>query len=118
MMMKLFHRTRKNIFLYFALNFIFSCISDVIPPPSPVSSASIETCQVPNTDKSEELPPPIVNVEPVSSETEQLKLDIPIESKRHPSSHANSRHSHRALHPVPKPLTLQGEKNVDADYLQ
>jgi hypothetical protein len=119
-MKKLFNRTSKNILLSFALNFIFFYVSDVIPPPPPPPPifSSTETAQVTNTDKSEELPSPIVNVEPVSSQTEQLKLDIPAEPKRYPSSRCSSRYSHRSSHPVPKPLTLQGEKIVDADYPQ
>ncbi len=100
------------------MNFIFFYISDVIPPPSALS-ASIETSQVTNTVKPEELPSPPVNVEPVPPKTEELKLNIPTEPKHHPSSRGcNSHYSHRSSHPVPKPLTLQGEKIVEADYPQ
>jgi hypothetical protein len=73
---------------------------------------------VTNTDKSEDLPSSVVNVEPVALEIDQSKLVIPIESKCHPSSRASSRYTHRCSHPVPKPLTLQGEKTVDPDFLQ
>ncbi len=104
----------------FYFEFHFFCISDVIPPPSLPSpvSASIETSQVTNTDKSEDLPSPVANVEPVALQTDQSKLVIPMESKCHPSSRASSRYANRCSHPVPKPLTLQGEKSVDADFLQ
>jgi hypothetical protein len=100
------------------LNFICICISDVIPSPSPSVSVAIETSEVTNTNKSEELPSPVEDVEPISSQMEPLKLDVPTERKRRPSSRASSHYSHRASHPVPKPLTLQGEKIVDADYPQ
>lgn len=81
-------------------------------------SASVETSQVTNSDESEELPSPTENLELVSPQTEEIKFDVPHESKHHPSSRCSSRYSHRASHPVPKPLTLQGEKIVDADYPQ
>ena len=81
-------------------------------------SASIETSQVTNTDKTEELPSPTAISEPVSPKTEEpLQLDTPPERKRHSSSRASSHFSHRS-HPVPKPLTLQGEKIVDPDFPQ
>ncbi|CAF2865348.1 unnamed protein product [Rotaria sp. Silwood2] len=90
--------------------------NDVIP--SFPTAASIETTQITNTVKTEELPFANVNVEPVSQQTEQLKLDIPTEPKRHLSPRSNSNYSRQCSNPVPKPLSLEGEKTVDADYPQ
>ena len=70
-----------------------------------------------NTVKTEELPSPTDNTEPISPKPEEIKSDVPPEPKRHSSSRCSSHYSHRS-HPVPKPLTLQGEKIVDADYPQ
>jgi len=97
---------------------MFFYTSDVIPPPPPVVSASVEASQVHDTVKSEELPSPPANVEPVSPQTEQSQLNTPITPKCHPSSRCSSHYSHRSSNPVPKPLTLQGEKIVEADYPQ
>jgi hypothetical protein len=73
---------------------------------------------VTNTEKSEDLPSPVVNVEPVALEIDQSKSVITMESKYCPTSRASSRYAQRCSHPVPKPLTLQGEKIVDPDFMQ
>ena len=50
---------------------------------------------------------------------EPTKLDISVEPKHPPACRvSSSRYSQRPSHPVPQPLTLQGEKTVDADYPQ
>lgn len=50
---------------------------------------------------------------------ESTNLDIAPELKRPSATRASSsRYSQRPSHPVPQPLTLQGEKSVDADYPQ
>jgi hypothetical protein len=81
---------------------------------------SIETSQVSNITTTEELPSATVNLEPLASpsQTEELKIESAPEIKRHASSRAPSHYAHRNTHPVPKPLTLQGEKVVDDDYPQ
>ena len=75
---------------------------------------------MPNIAKTEELPSATVILEPLvsSPETEEVKLDSPSEIKRPTGGRAPSHYLHRSTHPVPKPLTLQGEKVVDADYPQ
>ena len=103
------------------MNFISFSISDVIPPslPSP-SSASNETSQVTNIDKSEQLPTSVVIAEPIPLPMEETKVDIPMEPIKHlvPARASSSRCVQRPSHPVPQPLTLQGEKTVDPDYPQ
>ena len=113
----------KFFFIGFVSNFIISCYSDVIPPPCQPSqsiSALNETSQVTHTDKSEGLPSPVVNAAPVpvTLEIDQSKSAMPVESKYCPTSRASSRYANRCSHPVPKPLTLQGEKTVDPDFMQ
>jgi hypothetical protein len=74
---------------------------------------------VTHTVKTEELPSPTMDVEPpVSPKSEEITLDTPSEPKRHALSRSSSHYSHHRSHPVPKPLTLQGEKIFDADYPQ
>ena len=80
-----------------------------------------ETSQVSNITTTEELPSATVNLEPLisPSQAEEMQLEsVPLEAKRHVSSRAPSHYLHRSTHPVPKPLTLQGEKVVDPDYPQ
>lgn len=82
--------------------FFLSCSSDVIPSPSQPPSASNEISQTMNNNKSEEIQSP---------PNEPTKAD-PSKPKRQSSCRPTS---HRPSHPVPKPLTLQGEKIVDGD---
>lgn len=81
---------------------------------------SIEASQVSNITTTEELPSATVNLEPLvsPSQADEMQLESAPEIKRHVSSRAPSHYLHRSTHPVPKPLTLQGEKIVDADYPQ
>jgi hypothetical protein len=48
----------------------------------------------------------------------ELRLDISSKPKRQVSSRSSTCYSSRSIHPVPQPLTLQGEKKVDDDYPQ
>ena len=101
------------------MNFIFFCsfnVSDVIP--SPLTASTVEATQMTNAIKTEDLPSSVVNIESVSSPNEQPEADVPTELKRQFSSRTGSHYSIRCSHPVPKPLTLQGEKLVETDYLQ
>ncbi|CAF3336885.1 unnamed protein product [Rotaria socialis] len=90
--------------------------NDVIPPSFHVATPN-ETAQVTNTVKTEESSVSIANNESTSPQTEQqIKLDISTEPKRNLSPRCNSHYGRQSLHPVPQPLSLQGEKPVDPNY--
>ena len=72
-----------------------------------------------NTDtvNEESLSLSVHNEPPPTQQNDELKVMAPKEPKRHSSSRSSSHYAHRCSQ-VPKPLTLQGEKVVDADYPQ
>ncbi|CAF1465187.1 unnamed protein product [Adineta ricciae] len=84
--------------------------------PSVLLIVSNETFQVPNIVPIETEPSSKINTEAASSQAKQSSPSVVPRHTRHTSSSCSSANRHS--YPVPKPLTLQGEKTVECDYPQ
>lgn len=98
---------------------MYFSISDVIPSPSVPVAASTELNQETTTVNIDESPVvATTTIQSPSVQMEETKLDVPAESKRHTSPRCGSHHVRHSSHPVPQPLSLQGEKTIDPDCIQ
>ncbi|CAF1461389.1 unnamed protein product [Adineta ricciae] len=84
--------------------------------PSVLLTVSNETFQVPNIITIETEPSAKINTEAAPSQAKQPSPSVVPRHTRHTSSSCSSANRHS--YPVPKPLTLQGEKTVECDYPQ